>query len=111
MTRGGDRGRGKRIYVYDSLGHDRIVVAFPSIDRFFPSGCAETPLASGFKTDAAQIIAARGREIEELACEEACVLCCAWAGIREHFSQNFKEKGGGGLLNEERGKKAKRGLD
>lgn len=92
----GEGEGGKRISVNDSLGHDRVIVAFPSIDRFFPSGCAETPLASGFKTDAAQIIAARGREIEELACEEACVLCCAWEGIPEHFCQNFYEEEGVG---------------
>lgn len=73
------------------LGHDRIIIPFPSIGSFFPSSCAETPLAAGFKTDTAQIIAARGREIEKFACEKA-YCCCARKGKCEHFEPKKNKK-------------------
>jgi hypothetical protein len=44
-----------------------IVVGFSSIHGFFPSGSAETPFAAGFETDAAEIVAAGGTEVEEFA--------------------------------------------
>lgn len=66
---------GRKDHLSHLLGHDRIIIPFPSIGSFFPSSCAETPLAAGFKTDTAQIIAARGREIEKFACEKAYCCC------------------------------------
>lgn len=83
---------GRKDLFSHSLGHDKIIVTFPSIDRFFPSGCAETPLAAWFKADAAQIIASRCREIEKLACEDACVV------LLNYLSQKLWEEGekGGG---------------
>lgn len=64
-------GRKDHLFSTNLLGHDRIIIPFPSIGSFFPSSCAETPLATGFKTDTAQIIAAGGRKIQKFACEEA----------------------------------------
>jgi len=55
------------------LGNHRVVGAFGGLHGFFPSRGAQTPFAAGLEPDAAQVVAARGGEVEEFAGYLGCV--------------------------------------
>lgn len=57
------RGKG----IGGALRNHRIIRALGGFHGFFPSRGAQTPFAAGLEPDAAEVVAARGGEVEELA--------------------------------------------
>lgn len=49
----------------EDLGHDRVVGGGRRVDGFLPARGAEAPFAARGEADGAQVVAARGGEVEE----------------------------------------------
>jgi len=55
-------------------GNNRVVGAFGGLHGLFPPRGAQTPFTAGLEPDAAEVVAARGGEVEEFAGYLGCVL-------------------------------------
>jgi len=63
-----------------ALGNHRVVGAFGGLHGLFPPRGAQTPFAAGLEPDAAEVVAARGGEVEEF----AGYLGCCVAPVSDH---------------------------